>query len=132
MEIHNPPGWVRPKGYSNAISVAAGRMVFCAGMVGWNAREEFEAHDLVGQARQVFVNITSVLAEAGAKPEHIVRMTWYITDKDEYLAAGSAIGAAYREIIGRHYPVMAVVVVKGLIEAGAKLEIEATAVVPNE
>ena len=132
MEILNPPGWPRPKGYSNGISIGAGRMVYCAGMVGWNEREEFDAKDTVGQARQIFKNIVAVLTEAKAKPEHIVRMTWYITDKDEYLNGGREIGAAYREIIGRHFPVMAVVVVKGLIETGAKLEIEATAIVPND
>jgi enamine deaminase RidA (YjgF/YER057c/UK114 family) len=130
MEFFNPPGWVRPKGYSNGIA-ASGRMVFVAGMVGWNEQEVFEAHDLVGQARQIFKNIVAVLAEAGAKPEHIVRMTWFITDKDEYLACGKELGAAYREIIGRHFPVMAVVMIAGLIETGAKLEIEATAVIPE-
>ncbi len=130
MEIVNPPGWVRPKGYSNGI-IASGRMVFLAGLVGWNEQEQFEAQDFVGQARQVFRNIVAVLKAADARPEHLVRMTWYITDKDEYLRCGAELGAAYREVIGRHYPVMAVVVVKGLIEAGAKLEIEATAVVPT-
>lgn len=130
MEFINPPGWVRPKGYSNGI-VASGRMVFVAGMVGWNAQEVFEAHDLVGQARQIFKNIAAVLDEAGARPEHVVRMTWFITDKDEYLSAGKELGGAYREVMGRHFPVMAVVVVNGLIEAGAKLEIEATAVIPD-
>lgn len=130
MEFVNPPGWVRPKGYSNGI-VASGRMVFVAGMVGWNEQEVFEAHDLVGQARQIFKNIKAVLAEAKAGPEHVVRMTWFITDKDEYLSAGKELGAAYREVFGRHFPVMAVVVINGLIETGAKLEIEATAVVPE-
>ncbi len=131
MEFVNPPGWPRPKGYSNGIVVEPGRTVYVAGMVGWTEKEEFEAKDTVGQARQVFKNIVAVLTAAGAKPEHIVRMTWYITDKDEYLNGAREIGAAYREIIGRHWPVMAVIVIKGLIEAGAKLEIEATAVIPN-
>lgn len=131
MEFVNPPGWPRPKGYSNGIVVEPGRTVYVAGMVGWTEKEEFEAKDTVGQARQVFKNIVAVLTEAGAKPEHIVRMTWYITDKDEYLNGAREIGAAYREIIGRHWPVMAVIVIKGLIEAGAKLEIEATAVIPD-
>jgi enamine deaminase RidA (YjgF/YER057c/UK114 family) len=130
MEFINPPGWVRPKGYSNGIATS-GRSVFVAGMVGWNEKEVFEAHDLVGQARQIFKNIVAVLKEAKAGPEHIVRMTWFITDKDEYLSNGKELGAAYREIIGRHFPVMAVVVVAGLIETGAKLEIEATAVIPE-
>lgn len=130
MEILNPPGWPRPKGYSNGI-VARGRMVFIAGMVGWTPDEKFETDDFAGQVRQALSNIVAVLKEAGAGPEHIVRMTWFITDKDEYLNAAKEIGAAYREIIGRHYPVMAVIVINGLIEEGAKLEIEATAVVPD-
>lgn len=129
MEHFNPPGWVRPKGYSNAIS-ATGRMVFLAGLVGWNEKEQFEAHDFVGQAKQIFRNIVALLEEAKAGPQHLVRMTWYITDKDEYLGCAKELGEAYREVIGRHFPVMAVVVVKGLIETGAKLEIEATAMVP--
>lgn len=131
MEFINPPGWLRPKGYSNGISVKPGRMVFCAGMVGWNEQEKFDCEDMAGQARQAFKNIVAVLAAADAKPEHIVRMTWFITDKDEYLNSAKEIGAAYREIIGRHWPVMAVIVIKGLIETGGKLEIEATAVVPD-
>ena len=130
MQILNPPGWVRPKGYSNGI-VARGRVVYLAGLVGWNEQEKFEARDFVGQARQVFKNIVAVLAEAGAKPEHIVRMTWFVLDKDEYLSAGREIGAAYREIIGRHYPAMAVLVIRDLVEEGARLEIEATAVIPD-
>ncbi len=130
MEILNPPGWPRPKGYSNGIS-ARGRMVFVAGMVGWTPEEKFETDDFAGQVRQALTNIVAVLNEAGAKPEHIVRMTWFITDKDEYMNAAKEIGAAYREIIGRHYPVMAVIVVKGLIETGGKVEIETTAVVPD-
>jgi enamine deaminase RidA (YjgF/YER057c/UK114 family) len=130
MEILNPPGWPRPKGYSNGI-VARGRMVFVAGMVGWTPEEKFETDDFAGQVRQALTNIVAVLKEAGAGPEHIVRMTWFITDKDEYLNAAKEIGAAYRDIIGRHYPVMAVIVIKGLIEEGGKVEIEATAVVPD-
>lgn len=130
MEMLNPPGWPRPKGYSNGI-VARGRMVFVAGMVGWTPEEKFETDDLTGQVRQALSNIVAVLKEAGARPEHIVRMTWFITDKDEYLNANKEIGAVYREIIGRHFPVMAVIVIKGLIEEGAKLEIEATAVIPD-
>lgn len=130
MEFLQPPGWVRPKGYSNGIA-ARGRTVFVAGMVGWTAEERFEAVDFVGQAAQALRNIVAVLAEAGAGPEHLVRLTWFVTDKREYLASGKELGAAYREIVGRHYPVMSVVEVKGLIEEGAKLEIEATAVVPD-
>lgn len=130
MEILQPPGWVRPKGYSNGIAVR-GRTVFVAGMVGWNAEERFETDDFVGQAGQALRNIVAVLAEAGARPEHLVRLTWFVTDKREYLARGKDLGAAYRDIVGRHYPVMSVVEIKGLIEDGAKLEIEATAVVPD-
>jgi enamine deaminase RidA (YjgF/YER057c/UK114 family) len=130
MRIINPPGWPRPKGYSNGI-VTRGTQVYVAGMVGWTPEERFETDDFVGQARQALTNIVAVLAEAGAQPRHIVRMTWFITHKDEYLACGRELGDVYREIIGRHYPVMAVVVVQGLIEDGAKLEIEATAVIPD-
>lgn len=130
MDILNPPGWPRPKGYSNGVSTGAGRMVFCAGLVGWNAQCKFEATDFAGQAAQTFRNIAAVLKEADARPEHVVRLTWYILDKDEYLGAAPLIGAAYREVFGRHYPVMAVIVVQGLLARGSKLEIEATAVVP--
>lgn len=131
MEFLNPPGWKRPKGYSNGVA-ARGRMVFVAGMVGWNGQEAFETDDFTGQARQALQNIVDVLAEAGAKPEHIVRLTWFVTDKEEYLAAaGRDLGTAYREVIGRHFPVMSVIEIKGLIEKGGKMEIEATAVVPD-
>lgn len=131
MQFLQPPGWAKPKGYSNGI-VAVGRMVFVAGQVGWNAvAERFETDDFVGQARQALSNIVAVLAEAGAKPEHIVRMTWYVGDRREYLASAKALGAVYREVIGRHYPVMTAVQVAGFVEDGAKLEIEVTAVVPD-
>lgn len=129
MDIINPPGWKRPKGYSNGI-VTSGRQVYVAGQVGWNTNEEFEAHDFAGQAAQALRNIADILAAAGAKPEHVVRMTWFITDKDAYFAAAQQTGIAYREIFGRHYPVMSVIVIKELIETGAMLEIEATAVIP--
>ena len=130
MEILQPPGWPRPKGYSNGL-VAGGRMVFVAGQVGWNEREQFETDDFAGQARQVFQNIVMVLNEAGAGPEHIVRMTWFIADKKEYLGSLKEIGAAYKEIIGRFYPPMSVIEVSGFIEDGAKLEVETTAVIPE-
>ncbi|WEK00968.1 MAG: RidA family protein [Candidatus Sphingomonas phytovorans] len=133
MSVHDilqPPGRVRPKGYANGIA-ARGRMVFTAGVIGWNAEEVIETEDFVGQFRQVIINTLAILAEAGAGPEHIVRMTWYITDRDEYLAAGREIGAVYREMLGRNFPAMAVVIVAGLIERRAKLEIETTAVVPE-
>lgn len=131
MKILQPPGWPRPKGYSNGV-VAAGEVVYLAGMVGWDANEQLTADDLAGQARQVFSNIVTLLAEAGAGPEHLVRLTWFVTDKAEYLSSIADIGQAYREIIGRNFPPMAVVEVSGLIEAGAKLEIEATAVIPGD
>jgi enamine deaminase RidA (YjgF/YER057c/UK114 family) len=124
-----PPGWKRPRGYANGIA-ASGRMVFTAGVVGWDAEERFVAPDLAGQFRQVLVNTLAILAEGGAKPEHIVRMTWYVTSRDEYLAQITEIGAAYRELIGRNYPAMAVVQVAALVEAEAKVEIETIAVIP--
>ena len=125
-----PPGWPRARGYSNGI-VATGQTVYVGGMVGWNEKEQFETGDFAGQFRQVLLNIVAVLNEAGARPEHIVRMTWYIADKTEYNSSLKSIGEAYREIIGRHYPVMAVIEVSGFIENGAKLEIETTAVIPD-
>ena len=130
MQILQPPGWAKPKGYSNGVA-AKGRFVFVAGQVGWNPEGRFETADLVGQARQALANIVAVLAEAGAKPEHIVRMTWYVTNKAEYLGAGRELGAAYRELVGRHFPAMTAVEVSALVEDGAKVEIEATAVVPD-
>jgi enamine deaminase RidA (YjgF/YER057c/UK114 family) len=129
-DILQPPGWAQPKGYANGIS-AKGRMVFTAGLIGWTAEGKFAAADFVGQFRQVMLNTIAVLNEAGAGPEHIVRMTWYITDRDEYLASAREVGNIYRELIGRHFPAMAVVIVAGLIERAAKLEIESIAVVPD-
>lgn len=131
MEILQPPGWPRPRGYANGVA-ARGRLVFVSGMIGWNAHGEFESDDFAGQARQALLNIVAVLREAGARPEHIVRMTWYVVDKRAYLAASAALGAAYREIIGAHYPAMTAVEVRALIEDRARVEIEATAVVPDE
>jgi enamine deaminase RidA (YjgF/YER057c/UK114 family) len=130
MKILQPPNWPRPKGYANGIA-AKGSMVFVSGMVGWDAEGKFAAKDFAGQMRQALANIVAVLNEAGAKPEHIARMSWYVVDKNEYLAAAQEIGAIYREIIGRHYPAMTVVEVSGLLEAQARLEIEVTAVVPE-
>ncbi|AKM08480.1 RidA family protein [Pelagerythrobacter marensis] len=124
-----PPGWPRPRGYSNGIA-ASGRMIFTAGIIGWDENEQFVADDLAGQFRQVLINTIAVLAEAGAAAEHIVRMTWYVTDREEYLASLPAIGAAYRELIGRNFPAMAVVEVSALVEAAARIEIETTAVIP--
>jgi enamine deaminase RidA (YjgF/YER057c/UK114 family) len=128
-QVLQPPGWARPKGYANGL-VASGRMVFVAGQVGWNAEERFESDNFVDQARQALQNIVAVLAEADAGPDTITRMTWYVLDKAEYLGCARALGGAYREVIGDHYPVMALVQVAGLVEEGARLEIEATAVIP--
>jgi enamine deaminase RidA (YjgF/YER057c/UK114 family) len=130
MHILQPPTWPMPRGYSNGIA-ATGRMVFIAGQVGWNASGEMENNDFVGQAGQALANIVAVLAEAGGRPEHIVRLTWYVIDKREYLDSYRPLGDVYRELLGRHYPVMTAVQVSGLIEDGAKVEIEATAVIPE-
>lgn len=126
-----PDGWMPAKGYANGV-LAEGRMVFTGGLVGWNAQQEWEHTDMVGQFRQTLENIVAVLATAGARPEHLVRLTWYITDKAEYLENLRGFGAAYRDVIGRHFPAMAVVQVVALMEDEAKVEIEATAVIPNE
>jgi enamine deaminase RidA (YjgF/YER057c/UK114 family) len=128
-KILQPPGWAKPKGFSNGME-ATGRQVFVAGQVGWTRESKWEARDFPGQFRQTLQNTLEVLAEAGARPEHIVRMTWYITDKKEYLASLKEIGAAWRELMGKHYPTMAVVQVVALMEEAAKVEIETTAVVP--
>ena len=128
--ILQPAGWAKPKGYANGIA-AEGKLVFVGGQIGWNQQNRFECHDLVGQVRQTLQNVVDVLAEAGAKPEHVTSMTWYLTDKKEYLANLQGIGTAYREIIGRHFPAMGVVQVTALVEDEAKVKIQATAVVPT-
>lgn len=130
MQFLQPPGWARPKGYSNGI-VASGRTVFVAGQVGWDGEEQFRTDDLVGQIRQALTNIVAILAEADAKPSHIVRMNWYLKDAVEYNARLAEIGAVYRELIGKHFPVMMALQVAGFVEKGAKVEIEATAVLPG-
>ena len=130
MQILQPPGWARPKGFSNGV-VAKGKLVFIAGQVGWTPQGEWQARDFAGQFRQALANILEVLAEAGGEPQHLVRLTWYVIDKQEYLAALPAVGRAYRELMGRHFPTMAVVQVGGLVEPEARLEIEATAVIPE-
>jgi enamine deaminase RidA (YjgF/YER057c/UK114 family) len=127
-EILQPPGWARPRGYANGVA-ADGRQVYVAGQIGWDGQQRFASDDFAAQVRQALANVVAVLACAGAGPEHIVRMTWYVTSWDEYNAALTEIGASYRELIGRHYPAMSVVVVAGLLEPRAKVEIEATAVV---
>jgi len=124
-----PPGWPRPKGYANGVA-AAGRLVFVAGTIGWNQEEEIVSDDFAEQFRQVLVNTLAILGEANAGPEHITRMTWFVTDRDEYLSAQAAMGQAWKDLMGRNFPAMAVVIVAGLIEPRAKLEIETTAVVP--
>lgn len=129
IQVLQPAGWPRPKGYSNGMA-AEGRQVFVAGQVGWNEQQQF-ASTLSEQVRQTLKNIVAVLSEADARPEHIVRLTWYVTSRDDYYAELPQIGAVYREIIGRHFPTMAVVQVVALMEAKAKVEIEATAVVPS-
>ena len=129
MQILQPPGWARAKGFSNGIA-CSGKLVFIAGQIGWTGEGKWEATDFAGQFRQAIKNILSVLAEANGKPEHIVRLTWYVVDKAEYLRSLAEVGAAYRELMGRHYPTMAVVQVGGLVEDEARLEIEATAVIP--
>jgi enamine deaminase RidA (YjgF/YER057c/UK114 family) len=125
-----PPGWPRPKGYSNGIS-ASGRMIFTAGVIGWDESERLVSQTLAGQFEQILLNTLAILAEAGARPEHVVRTTWYVTDRDEYVASLKEIGAAWRTHMGRNYPAMAVVAVSALVEPGAKVEIETTAVVPE-
>lgn len=130
MQILRPKGWPAPLGYSYGVA-SRGRQVYVAGLVGWDAEGRISTADFAGQARQALKNVIAVLAEAGAQPEHIARMTWYVTDKREYLAASKALGAAYRELMGRHYPAMAAVEVKGLMDDQAKVEIEVTAVVPD-
>jgi enamine deaminase RidA (YjgF/YER057c/UK114 family) len=130
VKILQPAGWPRPKGYANGIEVR-GRQIFLAGLVGWTAEEKFEAKDLPGQFEQLLRNMVALLAEADAGPEHIVRMTWYVTDKQAYIANVRRIGEIYREILGRVFPVMAVVQVVALMEDDALIEIETTAVVPD-
>ena len=130
MKILQPPNWPRPQGYANGVS-AKGNLIFLSGIVGWNAQGKFEHVDFSAQVRQALLNIVEILNQADAKPEHITRMTWYVLDKNEYLAAAKEVGAFYRDIIGRHYPAMTVVQVSAFLEAAARVEIEVTAVVPE-
>jgi enamine deaminase RidA (YjgF/YER057c/UK114 family) len=129
MKVLQPPGWAAPRGYANGVA-ASGTQIFVAGQIGWNAQGSFDSDDLVAQVRQALLNVLAVLAEAGATPQHIVRMTWYLTDKREFLARGREIGAAYRELIGSYAVAMSAVQVAGLMEDRARVEIEVTAVVP--
>ena len=130
MQILQPPGWTKPRGFSNGIAVKGGTTVYVAGQIGWSDGT-WNAKDFTGQFRQALKNVIEVLAQAGGRPEHIVRMTWYVIDRDEYLASLVAVGGVYRELMGKHYPAMAVVQVSGLVEKLARLEIEATAVIPD-
>jgi enamine deaminase RidA (YjgF/YER057c/UK114 family) len=131
VKLLQPDGWAKPSGYSHGIE-ARGRLVFVAGQVGWEpASREFQSDDFVAQARQALLNVVEVLRQAGTRPEHLVRLTWYIVDRAEYLSVTRELGRAYREVIGRHYPPMTLVVVAGLLEPRARLEIEATALVPE-
>ncbi len=130
MKFLQPPNWPRPIGYSNGVATK-GNLVFLSGIVGWNAQGEFESGGFTAQVRQALLNIVEILKQANAKPEHIARMTWYVLDKNEYMAAAKEMGAVYREIIGRHYPAMTVVEVSGFLEVKARVEIEVTAVVPE-
>lgn len=130
MKILQPSDWIAPRGYANGVA-AHGTIVSVAGQIGWNSRGQFESDAFVDQAAQALSNIVAVLHEANAKPEHIVRMTWYVLDKREYLASGPKLGEIYRRLIGRHFPAMTAVQVSALIEDRARLEIEATAVVPD-
>ena len=130
MKLLQPPEWTPPKGYANGVA-ARGTLVFVSGQVGWNAEQAFESDEFVAQAARALQNVVAVLAQAGARPEHVVRMTWYVVDKREYVAALPALGKAYRDIIGRHFPAMTAIEVRGLVEDRARVEIEATAVVPD-
>src|SRR5712691_2448742 len=130
MQLLHPKNWAPTKGFSNGVA-AEGRQVFVAGQVGWNARQEIVSDDFVAQVEQALRNVVEILAEADARPEHLVRLTWYITDRREYLARSSEVGQAYRRVIGRHFPAMTLVQVMALVEDRAKVEIEATAVVPR-
>ena len=129
MHILQPPGWARPRGYSNGIA-ARGQIVFISGQIGWDEQCHFQTDDFVLQARQALLNVVAVLAEAGGKPEHIARLTWYVVSKADYLAHSKALGQVYREIMGSHYPAMTAVAVAALMEDRAQIEIEATAVIP--
>jgi enamine deaminase RidA (YjgF/YER057c/UK114 family) len=129
-EFVQPPNWPAPKGYSNGV-IASGRQVFLAGQIGWTESQQLVSSRFALQVRQTLQNIVTLLAQAGGRPEHLVRLTWFVTTLDEYRAELKEIGAAYRDVIGRHYPAMSVIGVPGLVEPGAKVEIEATAVIPD-
>lgn len=128
MDVITPKGWPAPRGYSHAVA-AQGRLVFVSGQIGWNAELVIESDDFVEQSRQALTNVVAVLAATGARPTHIVRMTWFVIDMSEYLSRRTELGVAYRDVIGRHYPAMSAIQVQGFVDARAKVEIEVTAVV---
>lgn len=130
MKFLQPPGWAPPKGYANGVA-ARGTMVFVGGQIGWNGQQTFESDDFIDQTRQALANVHAILTSAGAGPEHMVRMTWYIVDRDEYNARLRELGGAYREVMGKHFPAMTCVEVSRLVEPRAKVEIEVTAVLPD-
>ena len=130
MRILQPPDWVSPRGYSNGI-VATGQLVFLAGQIGWDGDCNFVSDKFAAQAKQELINICTILAEAGGKPEHITHMTWYVVDKEEYKASYKELGAVYRDVMGKHFPTMTAIEVSGLIEDAARVEIEARAVIPQ-
>jgi len=130
MNILQPPGWAQPKGYANGVA-ARGTLVFVGGQIGWNGAQVFESDDFIDQTRQTLMNIRAVLACAGAGPEHMVRMTWYVIDRDEYNNRLRELGTVYREVMGKHFPAMTCIEVAGLMEERAKIEIEVTAVLPD-
>ena len=130
LEFLHPDNWVASKGYTNGVA-GEGRQVFVAGQVGWNAYAEFESDNFVAQVEQALSNVIQVLRKAGGKPSHLVRLNWYLIDKAEYVARQKEVGEAYRRVIGRHFPAMTLLIVAGLLEQGAKVEIEATAVIPK-
>ena len=130
MKLLQPTEWLPPRGYANGIA-ARGTLVFVGGQIGWNGQQTFESDDFIAQTRQALINVVAVLREASAGPEHMVRMTWYIVDRDEYVARLKELGAVYREVIGRNFPTMSCVEVSRLVEARARVEIEVTAVVPD-
>jgi enamine deaminase RidA (YjgF/YER057c/UK114 family) len=130
MQVIQPKNWPKPKGYANGI-VASGSMLFLGGQVGWDETETIVSSNFVEQVKQALLNIVTILHEAGGKPEHIVRMTWYVTDRDAYMNSQKELGRVYTEVMGRHYPAMSLLVIKALVEEGAMVEIEATAVLPR-
>ncbi len=130
MKKLQPPDWAEPKGYANGV-MARGALIFVGGQIGWNANQQFESDDFIAQTKQALINIAAVLKAGGAGPEHMVRMTWYVTDRVEYSARLKELGAAYREVMGKHFPAMTCVEVSGLVEERARIEIEVTAVLPD-